>query len=131
MVTKKELQTIITSVFPRTCIAPDEVCIWREWHFGISITGAKRPRSLWMSHAKNWVCPTSTSITNVPSSTQRGLHNDHQCLCNAVGGNLAVGSGSSRTSLPNGCGTTQWMKLYIAGGKNGSKSTGQIGLERK
>ena len=133
VVTKKESQTIITSVFSRTCIVTFTLMRsvpGASGEFGISIAGAKRSRSLWMSHAKIWICPTSTNITDVPSSTQPGSHNDHQCLCNAIGGNLAVGSGSSRTSLPNGCGTPQWMEFYIAGGKSGSGRTSQIGLEK-
>jgi hypothetical protein len=102
-------------------VSPRPICMrtvpGASGDIGISIAGAKRSRSLWMSHAKIWICPASTNITDVPSSTQPGSHNDHQCICNAVGGNLAVGSGSSRTSLPNGCGTPQWMEFYIAGGK--------------
>jgi hypothetical protein len=54
MVTK-ESQTIITSVFSRTCIATFTLMRsvpGASRDFGIFIAGAKRSRSLWMSHAK-------------------------------------------------------------------------------
>jgi hypothetical protein len=103
----------------------DEVCTWQEWRF--------RNLHRWCKAVTLVVddLPTSTNITDVPSPIQPGSHNDHQCICNAVGGNLAVGSGSSRTSLPNGCGTTQWMKLYIAGGKVGVEGLVKLDLRSR